>query len=146
MADYSASPDVELWLYFCMLSVAGLFTPMAAKFLFDTPLKAVLCFGCVCILTGSISFIMCNNVWTFIVMQSTFTALGTCLFQLTALLLAWEWFSPETRGLMSGVVVACQAFAICGVIMLQIGIIEYKNLYVQQELPIKDAHADIFPQ
>ena len=105
MEKYSVSPSIELWLYFSMLIIQNLITPVVANSLFKPPLKAVLCFGCVCVLAGSISFIMCSNVATFIVMQSTFTAFGTALFKLTALLLAWEWFSAERRGLMSGVAV-----------------------------------------
>ena len=68
MTQYETSPKVEVWLFFAMLVVQGLLSPIAAKMLFSTPFKAVLCLGCVCILTGSISFIMCTNVWTFVVM------------------------------------------------------------------------------
>lgn len=134
MAEYTASPRVELALYFSMLVVTGLFMPLATNLMFKMPIKAVLCLACVCILTGSISFIVCSNVWTFIVMQSTFTAIGTSLFQLTCLLLAWEWFSPERRGLMSGVVVAFKSLAVALVIAFQIGMIEYKNLVPIEEL------------
>ena len=133
MREYKTSPDIELILYFSMTIVSGLFAPIAANTLFKTPLKAVLCFGCVCVLTGSISFIMCSNVWTFVVMQSTFTAFGTSLFQMASLLLAWEWFSPEYRGLINGVVICFQSLAIATTIAIQIGIMEYKNL-----LPIED--------
>jgi len=126
MSEYSASPDFELWLYFSMLFVSSLFAPLAAHSLFTTPLKAVLCFGCICVLTGSISFIMCNNVWTFIIFQSTFTSIGTSIFQQAALLLAWEWFSPERRGLLSSAVFAFQSLSVGLVIALQIGVLEYK--------------------
>ena len=117
MEEYSASPSVELSLYFSMLIVQNMITPLVANSLFKTPLKAVLCFGCVCVLAGSISFIMCSQVVTFIVMQSTFTAFGTSLFKLTALLIAWEWFSPERRGLISGVAVCFQSLAVSSVLL-----------------------------
>ena len=136
MAEYEASPRVELYLFFSMMIVSGLFMPLAVNLIFKTPIKAVLCLSCVSILTGSISFIMCSNVWTFIAMQCTFTAIGTTLFQLSSLLLAWEWFSPEKRGLMTGVVKCFQDFATASVIGLQIVMIEYKNL-----APIEDLHS-----
>ncbi len=145
MREYKTSPDIELILFFSMTTVSGLFAPIAANTLFKTPLKAVLCFGCVCVLTGSISFIMCSNVWTFVVMQSTFTAFGTSLFQMASLLLAWEWFSPEYRGLINGVVICFQSLAIATTIAIQIGIMEYKNLLPIEDLKIGDADVDIFP-
>lgn len=67
MEEYSASPNIELWLYFSMLFVQNLITPFIAEILFKTPLKAVLCFGSVFVLVGSISFIMCSSVVTFII-------------------------------------------------------------------------------
>jgi len=146
MDEYTASPSVELWLYFSMLFVQNLMTPIVANMLFKTPLKAVLCFGCICVLAGSISFIMCSKVATFIIMQSTFTAFGTSLFQLSALLIAWEWFSPERRGLMSGVAVCFQSLAIAIVLATQIGIMEYKNLNPIEHFKVGDADIDIFPQ
>jgi len=124
MSDYTVSSSIELYLFFGMLIVSSLFMPLGANMLFQTPIKAVLCLSSVCLVTGSISFIMCTNVWTFIVMQSTFTAIGTSLFQMTSFLLAWEWFSPERRGLLCGVVVSFQAFAVAVVIALQILMIE----------------------
>ena len=146
MAEYTASPKVELWLYFTMLIIQGLITPIASNVLFHAQIKAVLCFGCVCVLTGSISFIMCSNVVTFIVMQASFTAIGTSLFHVSSLLLAWEWFSPVHRGLMSGIVVCFQSIAISLVIAMQVGMIEYKNLAPIENLQIGDADVDLFPQ
>ena len=90
--------------------------PLCAYMLFTMPIKAVLCMSSVFLLTGSISFIVSTNVWTFIFMQSAFTAVGTSLFQITSFLLAWEWFSPERRGLLSGLVVSFQSFALSMVI------------------------------
>ena len=80
MEQYSSSPNVELTLYFSMLFVQNLLTPIVAIILFRSPLKAVLCIGSFCVLTGSISFIICSRIITFILMQSTFTAVGTSLF------------------------------------------------------------------
>ena len=100
------------------------------------PIKALLCVSCVCLLTGSISFIMCSNVWVFIVMQSIFTAIGTTIYQLTSLLLAWEWFAPSVRGLITGVVQGFEALGVAFVIGLQVLIIDYKNL-----APIENLHS-----
>lgn len=129
-----------------MLFVQNLMTPFVAQVLFKTPLKAVLCFASVCVLAGSISFIMCSNVVTFIIMQSTFTAIGSSFFQLMALLMAWEWFSAERRGLMSGVVVCFQSISIAIVIIAQLGIMEYKDLNPIEHFKSGDADVDIFPQ
>ena len=128
MEHYKASPDFELALYFSMLIAASLCMPIAAKLIFSMPIKAVLCLSCVSILSGSISFIMCSNVWVFIVMQSIFSAIGTSIFQLSALLLAWEWFPPARRGFISGIVYGFQAMAMACIIGLQLLIIEYKEV------------------
>ena len=120
--------------------------PIAAKIMFSMPIKAVLCLSCVCILSGSISFIMCSNVWVFIAMQSTFSAIGTSIFQLSSFLLAWEWFPPAKRGLISGVVYSFQAMAMAFIIGLQILIVEYKELAPIQNLEIDGGDVDIYPQ
>jgi len=127
MSEYSASPGVEISLYMSMVVVSSLFTPVCAYMLFRMPIKAILCVSSVLLLTGSISFIVSTNVWTFIVMQSAFTAVGTSLFQMTSFLLAWEWFSPKKRGLLTGLVVSFQSFAVSMVMAFQLFLIEYKG-------------------
>jgi len=146
MDSYQTSPQVEIALFFSMLIAAAAFMPIAAQLIFTMPIKAVLCLSCVCILSGSISFIMCSNVWVFIVMQSTFSAVGTCIFQLSSLLLAWEWFPPARRGLITGIIYGFQALAMAFIIGLQILIIEYKDLAPIRNLNIEDADVDIYPQ
>ena len=71
-------------------------------------------------------------------MQSTFSAIGTSIFQLSSFLLAWEWFPPAKRGLISGVVYSFQALAMAFIIGLQILIVEYKELAPIQNLEIGD--------
>ena len=146
MESYTASPTIEIALYFSMLIAASICMPIAAKIMFSMPIKAVLCLSCVCILSGSISFIMCSNVWVFIAMQSTFSAIGTSIFQLSSFLLAWEWFPPAKRGLISGVVYSFQAMAMAFIIGLQILIVEYKELAPIQNLEIDGGDVDIYPQ
>ena len=145
MNEFETSPQIELWLYFCMIIVGAIMTPVAANMLIQTPLKAVLCIGCVCLLTGSISFIVLTNVWTFVVFQSTFTAVGSSFFQVAGLMLAWEWFSPEKRGLVTSAVVGMQAIAVSFVIGMQVVMIEYKNLAPIEEMHEKQPDIDIFP-
>ena len=146
MSEYTASPRVELCLYFAMLAVYGLFSPIAANLILWARIKPILCLGCLCILTGSISFIVCTNVWTFIAMQSSFTSIATSIFHLASLLLAWEWFSPKKRGLISGVVQAFHQVSVAFTIGLQIFMIEYKNLAPIEDLDLVDSNVDIYPQ
>ena len=55
------------------------------------------------------------------------------MFQMAALLLAWEWFSPDRRGFLCGVVSSFEAFSAAFVIALQIAMIDSRNL-----VPIED--------
>ena len=101
-----------------MLGMSVIFTPFAAQCFHKLPIKIVLCLSLICVLIGSISFIACTNVWVWVIIQSTLTAYGTSTIQICALLLAWEWFSPERRGVVNGLVVGLRYLAITGVIMI----------------------------
>ena len=128
MDSYAAKPKVEVWLYFLTTIVTAAFMPFAAIMITNMHVKAVICAGCICLMTGSLSFIIVNDVWTFILMQSTVSSIGSSIMLMVALQLAWEWFSPQRRGLVNGVVVGFKACSIALVIFLQVLMIESKNL------------------
>ena len=65
---------------------------------------------------------------------------------MASLLLAWELFSPEYRGLINGIVICFQSLAIATTIAIQIGIMEYKNLLPIEHFDVGDTDVDIFPQ
>ena len=66
MSEYKVSPTIELTLYFSMLIVSGLFMPIAANIIFVVPIKISLALSAICVIIGSIAFIVCSNVWTLI--------------------------------------------------------------------------------
>lgn len=128
MQEYTVDPKVELRLYFSMLIVSSVFLPIGVNIVFAAPIKATILIGSVFLLAGSVSFVACSNVWTFLAMQSVFTTVGSCMFQLVALLLAWDWFSPTIRGLVTGLVVSFQLLTMAAIISAQIGIVENGDL------------------
>ena len=67
-------------------------------------------------------------------------------FQTMALLLAWEWFSPDRRGFTSGVVQSFHGLSVALLIGIQIMMIEYKNLAPIEQLKLQDSDIDIYPQ
>ena len=70
------SKSIEVWLFFAMLGMSVVFTPIAATCYSRCPIKLVLCISLICIMIGSISFIVCTNVWVWVIIQSTFTTFG----------------------------------------------------------------------
>lgn len=128
MDSYDAKPKVEVWLFFLTTIVTAFFMPFAAIMIRNMHIKAVICLSCICLMTGSLSFIIVNNVWTFIIMQSIFSSIGTSIMLVVALQLAWEWFSPKRRGFINGVVIGFKNCSTALVIFLQVMIIESKNL------------------
>ena len=60
--------------------------------------------GCTAILSASIIFIYSKEFWIFIASQCIFATFASTVFLLASYLLAWEWYSPKRRGLMTGVV------------------------------------------
>lgn len=96
----------EMYLFFGTTLAATLFTPLAALMYARCPLKVLICFACTLLLSGSIGFIMSQNLWTFVASQIIFSALGTSIVHLVSFMLAWEWFSPERRGVITGTVIS----------------------------------------
>ena len=68
MNEYAAKPRIEVWLYFLTTIMTALFTPVAAIMIRSMHIKAVICMSCIFLMTGSLSFIIVNDVWTFIIM------------------------------------------------------------------------------
>ena len=128
MNEYVAKPRIEVWLFFLTTLVAALFVPIAAFMISKMHIKAVICISCIFLMTGSLSFILVNQVWTFVIMQSIFGSIGTSILYMAALQLAWEWFSPKRRGLVNGVVIGFKSLSISLVLFLQVMMIESKNL------------------
>lgn len=79
MTGYTVDPNIELCLYFCMLAISSVFLPVGVNILFAAPLKVSLLIGTIFLVTGSVSFVACSDVWTFIAMQSIFTVGGVCM-------------------------------------------------------------------
>ena len=60
------SKSIEVWLYFTMLFTSVFFTPFAAACYYKFSIKLVLCFSLICVLLGSLSFIVCSSVWIWV--------------------------------------------------------------------------------
>ena len=60
------SKSIEVWLYFAMLATSVIYTPIAATCFTRLPVKAVLCISLISVLIGSMSFIVCYNVWVWV--------------------------------------------------------------------------------
>ena len=118
MDEYVVKPKIEVWLFFISSLMTAIFTPIAALMIGKMHIKAVICLGCICLMTGSLAFIVVNQTWGFVVVQGVCGSIGTSIMFLAALQLMWEWFSPKHRGLVTGLVVGFRSLSISAVLGL----------------------------
>ena len=148
MDEYVTKPKIEVWLFFISSLMTAIFTPFAALMIGKMHIKAVICLGCISLMTGSLAFIVVNQTWSFVVIQGALGSIGTAIMFLASLQLMWEWFSPKSRGLVTGLVVGFRSLSISAVLGLQILMMETKNLAPIETLSkgVSDEKVDVVAQ
>lgn len=119
MDDYKVSSQSELNIYWAMLALNATFMPVAVNLAFKVHIKAVLFASCASIVAASTSFIFCHKFITFVSLVCIFNAFATASIQLVSFLLAWEWFAPGKRGVLTAMVVSLESCTTALVIALQ---------------------------
>ena len=105
-------------------------------------IRALLFFGCFFTVGKTISFTYFGHFQPFTWMHCISTALAMSAFLLVSFLLAWEWFSPKRRGLMSGMVVSLQCITTALVVFLQLVVIESKDMIQEENSSVKPGATD----
>ena len=79
--------------------------------------------------------------------QIVFSALGTSIVHLVSFMLAWEWFSPQRRGVVTGSVISFQQISTSFMLLLQVGVINSQEVSGVFELHTRgrlDKDVDIY--
>ena len=92
--------------------------PLTAYIVSKVHIKVVLFMSCAAILSASITFIYSKEFWIFIAFQCIFATFASTVFLLASYMLAWEWYSPKCRGLMTGVVQSLESLTTAFVVLL----------------------------
>ena len=85
MDEYVTKPKIEVWLFFISTLMTAIFTPIAAFMIGKMHIKAVICLGCISLMTGTLAFIVVNQTWTFVVVQGICGSVGTAIMFLSSL-------------------------------------------------------------
>ena len=107
---------------------SGIFMLFGSLLALIHDIRALVFFGCFFTFGKTISFTYFDHFQPFTAVHCICTALAMSVFLLVSFLLAWEWFSPKRRGLMTGMVVSFQCITIALEVFLQLVVIESKDM------------------
>ena len=99
--------------------VACIMDPIIAYVLRKVDCRVVVVFGYSLLISSTVLAMLVNNLKAFVVVLGTMGQIGSSIILVSSLLILWEWYTPVSRGLVSGIGMGLQLVLSSAILLAQ---------------------------
>jgi hypothetical protein len=106
-------------LFVMSIVIAAIMDPLIAYVLRKVDCKVVVVFGYSLLIGSTVLAMLVKNLKAFVIVLGTMGQIGSSIILVSSLIILWEWYTPVSRGLVSGIGIGLQLVLSSAVLFAQ---------------------------